>query len=108
MNRDDTLNPQEDRAPEAQEQPVNAAPDEELVRQVLAASAFEDMDRIGEAEDPMIYRNFSNGYGKDVKKRNAFTKMSREDRVQTVLMFIAAGLALGITVLLVYWLIRFF
>ncbi len=94
--------------PDEDELRATAVLDEDLVRQVLSSTAFEDMQSIGEADDPMIYRNFSNGYGKNVKKLNAFTKMSKEDRVRTVLMFIASGLCLGIIVLMIYWLVHFF
>lgn len=94
--------------PDEDELRATAVLDEDLVRQVLSSTAFEDMQSIGEADDPMIYRNFSNGYGKNVKKLNAFTKMSKEDRVRTVLMFIAAGLCLGIIAVLIYWLVHFF
>lgn len=104
----DAGNDEPEDVPDEDELRATAVLDEELVRQVLSSTAFEDMQSIGEADDPMIYRNFSNGYGKNVKKLNAFTKMSKEDRVRTVLMFIASGLCLGIIALMIYWLVRFF
>ena len=41
------------------------------------------------------------------KTAKADRAKEKEDRVQTVLMFVASGLSLGISLLLIYWLVKY-
>ncbi len=65
-----------------------------------AVPAFEDPEKIHEPAEPMVYRNYSNAYGKGEKA--AVEKVS--DKQIMVLMGIASFFGLGIVALLVYWL----
>lgn len=80
-----------------------------LVRSVLADAqpAFEDPDAIHEPKEPLVYCNYSNDYGRDLKdfaETGGKTQDKKEDKILTWLMFAASGLCLGIVGLLIYWL----
>ena len=84
--------------------------DDELIREVLAEPAFEDMDEIKDPEEPLVYCNFSNDYGRDLEKNatnETKEKLSKSDKVDIGLMIAASALALGIIIVMIYWLTNF-
>ena len=84
--------------------------DDELIREVLAEPAFEDMDEIKDPEEPLVYCNYSNDYGRDLEKNDTLdTKenLSKSDKVDIGLMIAASALALGIIIVMIYWLTNF-
>ncbi len=80
-----------------------------LVRSVLADAAqpaFEDPEAIHEPEEPLVYCNYSNDYGRDLKdfaETGGKKADKKEDPWLTWLMFGVSGLCLGIIGLLIYW-----
>lgn len=82
--------------------------EETLLEETLSKPAFEDPDFIAEAEEPGMYRNFSNSYGQELpeeeKKKNP---MSRSDKINVGLMIANSALCLGIIGWLIYWLVKF-
>ena len=66
--------------------------------------AFDDPQTIHEPEEPMLYRNFSNGYGRDLPKEEKKSDISKSDKIDIGLMIAASGLCLGIIGVLIYWL----
>ena len=68
------------------------------------APAFDDPQAINEPEEPIIYRNFSNGYGRDLPKKEEAPTLSKSDKIDIGLMLTACGLCLGIIGVLIYWL----
>jgi len=84
--------------------------DDELIREVLAEPAFEDMDEIKDPEEPLVYCNYSNDYGRDLEKTAApDTKenLSKSDKVDIGLMIASSALALGIIFVMIYWLVNY-
>ena len=84
--------------------------DDELIRDVLAEPAFEDMDEIKDPDEPMVYCNYSNGYGRGLEKNTepeTKAKMSKSDKVDMGLMIASSVLALGIIILMIYWLVNY-
>lgn len=84
--------------------------DDELIREVLAEPAFEDMDEIKDPEEPLVYCNYSNDYGRDFEKNAApDTKenLSKSDKVDIGLMIASSALALGIIFVMIYWLVNY-
>ena len=68
------------------------------------APAFDDPQSIHEPEEPIIYRNFSNGYGRDLPQKADPPAISKSDKIDIGLMLAASGLCLGISGVLIYWL----
>ncbi len=76
------------------------------------APAFEDPDRIHEPQEPMVYCNFSNDYGrgkmpqeeKQTKKKKSAAAKKQEDKIQIILMAVISFLCLGIIGVMIYWL----
>jgi hypothetical protein len=66
--------------------------------------AFDDPQTIHEPEEPMLYRNFSNGYGRDLPKEETKSTISKSDKIDIGLMIASSGLCLGIIGVLIYWL----
>ena len=96
---------------EAQEEEINVEDTDialdELISEVLAEPAFEDTDRIHEPEEPLVYCNYSNDYGRDLKEfaeNGGKTEKKKSDKVDMALMITASALCLGIIGVLVYWL----
>ena len=79
---------------------LDAQPEEEMFPQPF----FEDMDTAVSGEDPEVYRNFSNGYGRDLEEES--TPKKQKPRGNLGLMIAVIGLCLGIMGVLLYWLIR--
>ena len=74
------------------------------------APAFEDPDKLEFSNEPVVYCNFSNDYGKDLQKEDeeaAARKKKKDDRTIITLLSVAAGLSVGIIGVLVYWLVKF-
>lgn len=82
---------------------------DELIREVMAEPAFEDPDRIHEPEEPLVYCNYSNDYGRDraESEENSKTKKEKTDKVDMALMITASALCLGIIGVLAYWLVMY-
>ena len=82
---------------------------DELLREIMAEDAkpaFEDPQKIHEPAEPMVYRNFSNDYGKDLEKKAGETEMAKKkknDKLLIGLMITACALCLGIMGILIYW-----
>ena len=85
--------------------------DDELLRTVFAEPAFEDMDQIHEPEEPMVYCNFSNGYGRDLEQSEEYEEeqpeQSKADKVNIGLMIAASVLCLGIIGVMIFWLAKY-
>ena len=74
--------------------------------------AFDDPEKIYEPEEPMVYCNYSNDYGKDLKEfaengGDMKKKKKKDDKVLIGLMITASVLCLGILGVLIYWLETF-
>ena len=54
----------------------------------------------------MVYRNFSNDYGKD-QQEEADVEQKKKDKTVIGLMIAACALCLGIMGILLYWLLAF-
>jgi hypothetical protein len=72
--------------------------------------AFDDPDKTEISDDPVVYCNFSNDYGKDLQadQEKALRKKKKDDNTIITLLAIAAGLSVGIISVLVYWLVKYF
>ena len=85
--------------------------DDELVREVMAVPAFEDMDEIKDPEEPLVYCNYSNDYGRGLEEPaedSTKAKLSKTDKVDIGLMLASSALALGIIAVMIYWLSKYF
>ena len=72
--------------------------------------AFEDPDFIHFPMEPMIYCNYSNDYGRDLKQFAESVGQEpekKEDKLLVGLMITASGLCLGIIGVLIYWLVAY-
>ena len=85
--------------------------DETLILPDMTAQepAFDDPQIIHEPDEPMIYWNFSNGYGRDLPQQQEVeaeepASISKSDKIDIGLMLAASGLCLGIIAILIYWL----
>ena len=85
--------------------------DDELLREVFAEPAFEDMEQIHEPEEPMVYCNFSNGYGRDLEQteenEEEQPEKEKDDKVNIGLMIAVSALCLGIIGVMIFWLIKY-
>ena len=96
-------------------QETTVLPDDELLADILnffadeESPAFEDPSVIHEPEEPMTYRNFSNGYGQEEEPAvdEAAEKKKRDDKINMGLMITASALCLGIVGVLIYWLVNY-
>ena len=74
--------------------------------------AFDDPDKTEISDEPVVYCNYSNDYGKDPEKEaeidEALKKKKKDDKTIITLLAIAAGLSVGIIGVLVYWLVKYF
>ena len=86
-----------------------------LLDELIAAEtgpAFDDPDKIHEPEEPMVYCNYSNDYGRDLQEfaEDSGVEDAKKKRQETVvlgLMITASCLSLGIIGVLCYWLAAF-
>lgn len=92
---------------------VDEEPDilaDDLIREVLAEPAFEDTDRIHEPEEPLVYCNYSNDYGRELEEfaeNGGKTDKKKADKVDMALMITASALCLGIIGVMAYWLVMY-
>lgn len=84
---------------------------DDLIREVLAEPAFEDMDEIKDPEGPMVYCNYSNDYGRDLEEPDEEpdkkAEISKSDKVDIGLMIASSALSLGIIIVMIYWLAKY-
>lgn len=72
--------------------------------------AFDDPEEIYDSEEPMVYCNYSNDYGKELQEfaetggEEATGKEKKNDKAIIGLMITASVLCLGIIGVLIYWL----
>lgn len=81
--------------------------DNDLIKEVLAEPAFEDPDMIHEPEEPLIYCNYSNDYGRDLQEfaeNGGELANKKDDKLMIGLMITASCLCLGIIGVLIFWL----
>ena len=73
--------------------------------------AFDDPDKTEIPDEPVVYCNYSNDYGKDQKPEEdaeaALAKKKKDDNIIITLLAVAAGLSVGIIGVLVYWLVKY-
>jgi len=70
--------------------------------------AFDEPHTIHDTGDPRVYRNFSNGYGRETPKqpeKSARKTKKRSNRLTLSLMITACVLTAGIIGVLMYWLL---
>lgn len=79
-----------------------------MVQDILSQPGFEDAEQVRDAQEPEVFCNFSNGYGRDlVQAEQATSGKSRSDRIDIGLMIAASALCLGIIGIMIYWCVRF-
>ena len=80
----------------------NALDDEDLTK-----PAFEDATEIHDTEEPLVYCNYSNDYGRETQEQEkAAQRRAKKDEAWTTgMMFLVSGLCLGIIGVLIYWLV---
>lgn len=100
-------NDRDDALERLQKELLAAEPEEDILEEdmVFSEPAFEDPDAIADPEEPDIYRNFSNDYGRNMQEQKQ--PMTRGDKLDMGLMIAISALSLGIVGVLAYWLIRF-
>jgi len=99
---------QEAEQPEQTGDVLEEALEMEFLREDLAEPAFEDMDEIRDPEEPLVYCNYSNDYGRDLQEpEDSQPQMTKDDKVTMGLMIAASALALGIIIVMIYWLVKF-
>ena len=73
--------------------------------------AFDDPDKTEIPDEPVVYCNYSNDYGKDQKPEEdaeaALAKKKKDDNIIITLLAVAAGLSVGIIGVLIYWLVKY-
>jgi len=74
--------------------------------------AFDDPDKLEFSDEPVVYCNYSNDYGKDLQAEAENTeelarKKKRNDTAIITLMSVATGLCVGIISMLLYWLLKY-
>ena len=91
------------------DEPIVNENDLDAIVQEFSGPAFDDPEEIHEPEEPMVYCNFSNDYGKDLPQENASEEAAKKgpDKVVLGLMIAVCGLCLGIIGVLTYWLNAF-
>lgn len=81
-----------------------------MVQDILSQPGFEDAEQVRDAQEPEIFCNFSNGYGRDLEQaeENApETEQAKSDRIDIGLMIASSALCLGIIGIMIYWCVRF-
>ena len=95
-------------AQEPEDDILNDAVIRELMRET--EPAFEDPDIIHTPKEPMVYCNYSNDYGRDLKQfaeSGGQEPEKKEDKLLVGLMITASCLCLGIIGVLIYWLVAY-
>ncbi len=84
-------------------------PEDKNLLSELSEPAFENMDEIKDPEEPLVYCNYSNDYGRDLETEEDGEQqtMSKDDKINVGLMIGASALALGIIAVMIYWLVKF-
>lgn len=91
-------------------------PDDDLLADILGifedeeSPAFDDPNTIHTPDEPMVYCNFSNDYGRepeDPEEEERKAKKLRDDKINMGLMITASALCLGIIGVLIYWLVSY-
>ena len=100
----------EDALPEEPEEMDDAVLDALLAE--VSGPAFDDPDAIGEVDETMVFRNFSNDFGKDLtrygdEEEKSPEEKKRDDKIVIGLEIAACALCLGIIGMLIYWLVAF-
>jgi hypothetical protein len=81
-----------------------------MVQDILSRPGFEDAEQVRDAQEPEIFCNFSNGYGRDLKQTEEESPESakaKSDRIDIGLMIASSALCLGIIGIMIYWCVRF-
>ena len=83
--------------------------DEEQAAEAASSQepAFDDPQSIHEPKEPLVYRNFSNGYGSKEDQQVSDRQKEKSDRIDMGLMIAASALSLGIIGVLIYWLVAY-
>ena len=93
-----------------EESAVEAILNDSLVRDILSQPSFEDAEQVRDAQEPEVFCNFSNGYGRDLKQTEEESPESakaKSDRIDIGLMIASSALCLGIIGIMIYWCVRF-
>jgi hypothetical protein len=100
---------QEEMPPLCADEPADNTESLHSIIHEFSGPAFDDPEEIHEPEEPMVYCNFSNDYGKDLPQENASEEAAKKgpDKVVLGLMIAVCGLCLGIIGVLTYWLNAF-
>ena len=81
-----------------------------MVQDILSRPNFEDAEQVRDAQEPEVFCNFSNGYGRDLKQAEDTEPESEKassDRIDIGLMIASSALCLGIIGVMIYWCVRF-
>lgn len=80
----------------------------------VSGPAFDDPDALPETDETMVFRNFSNDFGKDLtqygeeeEEEKTPEEKKRDDKIVIGLEIAACALCLGIIGMLIYWLVAF-
>ena len=82
----------------------------ECHHQDMRCYADVNAEQVRDAQEPEIFCNFSNGYGRDLEQaeENApETEQAKSDRIDIGLMIASSALCLGIIGIMIYWCVRF-
>ena len=71
----------------------------------LDGPAFDDPEHIYDPEQPMVYHNYSNDYGRDLEKE---AQEAKDRKTVFRLQIAACALSVGIVGVLIYCLVAFF
>ena len=94
------------------QEPEEDVLDDAVIRELMEETepAFEDPDFIHTQRKKMVYCNYSNDYGRDLKQfaeSGGQEPEKKEDKLLIGLMIAASGLCLGIIGVLIYWLVAY-
>lgn len=79
-----------------------------MVQDILSQPGFEDAEQVRDAQEPEIFCNFSNGYGRDLEQtEDPESAKAKSDRIDIGLMIASSALCLGIIGIMIYWCVRF-
>ena len=81
-----------------------------MVQDILSRPGFEDAEQVRDAQEPEIFCNFSNGYGRDwenTEEESPESAKAKSDRIDIGLMIASSALCLGIIGIMIYWCVRF-
>ena len=96
-------------APEEQQELEDLLNDT-MVQDILSRPSFEDAEQVRDAQEPEVFCNFSNGYGRDLEKteeEDPESEKAKSDRIDIGLMIASSALCLGIIGIMIYWCVRF-